>query len=226
MCPQVRWWKHLHLRPIIFRKKIYCRSTLNQWQSLSHQNCLIKFSIDAGLLITVDVGQLTILRDSGYTLRRDEESSLKWAKQPVKFTGCIIFMTVFNDISSGFKENDQEFEISAQLASVFARRFSTGRLSYLGPGSEKWYFTPDYSPRGEWDLVAELLMVKFGENGHPVFRATSPLSRGTLRSNAGAQFFDTLLCRTVKIFSHNNFCYSAQYLRSNPTHFSRQLIYW
>ena len=29
---QVRWWKHLHLRPMILRKKIYCKSTKNEWK--------------------------------------------------------------------------------------------------------------------------------------------------------------------------------------------------
>ena len=31
------------------------------------------------------------------------------------------------------------------------------------------------------------MMIKFGESGHPVFRATSPLSRGTLKSRGGGQ---------------------------------------
>ena len=30
-------------------------------------------------------------------------------------------------------------------------------------------------------------MIKFGESGHPVFRATSPLSRGTLKSKGGGK---------------------------------------
>ena len=30
-------------------------------------------------------------------------------------------------------------------------------------------------------------MLKFGESGHPVFRVTSPLSRGTLRSKGGGK---------------------------------------
>ena len=30
-------------------------------------------------------------------------------------------------------------------------------------------------------------MIKFGESGHPVFRATSPLSRGTLKSRGGGK---------------------------------------
>ena len=35
--------------------------------------------------------------------------------------------------------------------------------------------------------VAELMMIKFGESGHPGFRATSPLSRGTLKSKGGGK---------------------------------------
>ena len=30
-------------------------------------------------------------------------------------------------------------------------------------------------------------MIKFGESGHPVFRATSPLSRGTVKSKGGGK---------------------------------------
>ena len=32
------------------------------------------------------------------------------------------------------------------------------------------------------DRVAELMMIKFGKSGHPVFRSTSPFSRGVLKS--------------------------------------------
>ena len=32
-----------------------------------------------------------------------------------------------------------------------------------------------------------LMMIKFRESGHPVFRATSPLSRGTLKSKGGGK---------------------------------------
>ena len=31
------------------------------------------------------------------------------------------------------------------------------------------------------------MMIKFGGSGHPVFRATSPLSRGTLKSKGGGK---------------------------------------
>ena len=72
--------------------------------------------------------------------------------------------------------------------SVFAKRFSPGSWSFLAPGSEeKWYSTHESKPQGEWDRVAELMVIKFSESGHPVFRATSPLSRGTLKSKGGGQ---------------------------------------
>ena len=41
--------------------------------------------------------------------------------------------------------------------------------------------------QGQCDRVAELMMIKFGESGHPVFRATGPLSRGTLKSKGGGK---------------------------------------
>ena len=83
-------------------------------------------------------------------------------------------------------DNEQECELSAKLVSIYARRFSPGRCSFLGPGSEKkWHSTHESKPQGEWNRVAELMMIKFSESGHPVFRSTSPLSRGTLRSKGG-----------------------------------------
>ena len=97
-------------------------------------------------------------------------------------------MSMFNDISWGSQDNEQECELSAQLVSIYARRFSPGRWSFLGPGSEKkWYSTHVDRPQGEWDRVAELMMIKFSESGHPVFRSTSPLSRGVLKSKGGGK---------------------------------------
>ena len=51
----------------------------------------------------------------------------------------------------------------------------------------KWCSTYNERPGGKWDRVAELMMIKVGESGHPVFRATSSWSRGTLESKGGAK---------------------------------------
>ena len=46
----------------------------------------------------------------------------------------------------------------------------------------KWYGTYSDKPDGDWDKTAELMMLNFAESGHPIFRATSALERGELRS--------------------------------------------
>ena len=46
------------------------------------------------------------------------------------------------------------------------------------------------------------MMIKFSESGHPVFRATSPLSRGTLKSKGGGkyQYTSALMREQLKLF--------------------------
>ena len=95
---------------------------------------------------------------------------------------------MFNDISCGSIDNEKECESNARLVSQNAKRFGTGQWSFLGPGSEKkWYSISADSPQGEWDKIEEKMMLEFGESRHPVFRATSPLSRGQLKSNGGGK---------------------------------------
>ena len=38
------------------------------------------------------------------------------------------------------------------------------------------------SPQGIWDHIAEKMLLEFAESGCPIFRATTPLSRGQLKS--------------------------------------------
>ena len=93
-------------------------------------------------------------------------------------------MTSYGDI----KNNEKECIATSTLVSLFAERFPAGRWSFLGPGSKtKWCSTDKERPGGKWDRVAELMVITFGESGHPVFRATSPLSRGTLKSKGGGK---------------------------------------
>ena len=108
---------------------------------------------------------------------------LRLGVTPEKFTGRIIFMSMFNDISWGSKHNKKECAANAQLVSLYAKKFGVGQWSCLGPGSEKkWYPISEDSRQDEWDTMAEKMMVTLAESGHPVFRATSPLSRGMLNS--------------------------------------------
>ena len=58
-----------------------------------------------------------------------------------------------------------------------------GQWSLIGPGSEKkWYCISEDSPQGVRDKIAERVLVEFAESGCPIFRATTPLSRGQFKS--------------------------------------------
>ena len=101
---------------------------------------------------------------------------------PETFTGRILFMSMFNDISCDRKGNKDECLANAGVVKVLARRFGVGQWSFIGPGSEKKWYSSENSPQGAWDDIAEQMLLEFAESGHPTFRATTPLSRGILKS--------------------------------------------
>ena len=101
---------------------------------------------------------------------------------PETFTGRILFMSMFNDISCDRKDNKDECLKNAETVKVLARRFGIGQWSFIGPGSEKKWYSSENSPQGAWDNIAEQMLLEFAESGHPTFRATTPLSRGILKS--------------------------------------------
>ena len=76
---------------------------------------------------------------------------------------------------------------------------------------KKLHSTCDSRPQGEWDRGAELMVIKFGESGHPVLRATSP---SVLRNAQKHQYTSALMGERLKLF-FAQFCQSAQYLRSS-----------
>ena len=87
-----------------------------------------------------------------------------------------------NDISCDRKGNKDECLANAGLVKVLARKFGVGQWSFLGQGSEKKWYSAENSPQGASDNVAEEMLLEFAESGHPTFRATTPLSRGQLKS--------------------------------------------
>ena len=102
---------------------------------------------------------------------------------PETLTGRILFMSMFNYISCDKKDNEEECLANAQVVSKNAKKFGKGQWSFIGPGSEKkWYSMEENSPQGIWDHIAEKMLVEFAESGCPISRATTPLSRGQLGS--------------------------------------------
>ena len=61
-------------------------------------------------------------------------------------------------------------------------KFGIGQRSFIGPGSEKKWSSAENSPQGIGDHIADKMLLEFAESGHPIFRATTPLSRAILKS--------------------------------------------
>ena len=77
------------------------------------------------------------------------------------------------------------------------------------------------SPRGIWDHIADKMLLEFAESGCPIFRATTPLSRGKLKSKGHGKLSIHFAADQETIettFSHICFCQSAQSLRSSGEH--------
>ena len=93
-------------------------------------------------------------------------------------------MSMFNDISCDKKDNEEECVANAKVVTILARKFCIVQWSFIGPGSEKkWYSMEETSPQGIWDHIAEKMLLEFAESGCPIFRATTPFSIGKLKSN-------------------------------------------
>ena len=84
---------------------------------------------------------------------------------PETFTGGILFMSMFNDISCDRKDNEEECLANARVVKVLAKRFGIGQWPFIGPGSEKkWYSTEENSPQGAWDHIADEMLLEFAES--------------------------------------------------------------
>ena len=74
------------------------------------------------------------------TLQLGEEVKrllLRLHETPENFTGRIIFMSMFNDISCGTKDNERECLANSKVVSILEKKFGIGQWSFIGPGSEK-----------------------------------------------------------------------------------------
>ena len=97
------------------------------------------------------------------------------------------------------------------------KSFSEGICHPWSGDEEKWHGTCNYKPEGKWDQQANQMIEVFAQSGHPVFRGTSALSRGTLKRKQGRNTIHftadseniELIMRTISLSK------SAQYLRSS-----------
>ena len=72
----------------------------------------------------------------------------RFGEAPETFTGRILFMSIFNDISCGTKDNERDCLANAEVVSIYAKKLGIGQWSFIGPGSDKkWYSMEEKSTR-------------------------------------------------------------------------------
>ena len=85
---------------------------------------------------------------------------------------------------------------SAQLVSLYAKRISAGQWSFLGPGSEKkWYSTHEYSPQGEWGQNFRAIDVDICRKQTPNLPIHESIVQRSAQKQRRWKIIHTLLCR-------------------------------
>ena len=108
--------------------------------------------------------------------------------RPKVFKDRIIFMSMYNDIDWTTDGHLEKCVSNFIEVKTYANRFWKGHWSFLGPGTrETWYGTHTFKPNGLWNQCSEMIMLHLRERGHLVFRATSALDRGSLKSKKGGK---------------------------------------
>ena len=104
-------------------------------------------------------------------------------------------MSMYNDTVWRHKGNREIGVANSLIGAKYAPKFVQGHWSFLGCGSEKkWYGTHTCKPYGEWDRVADIMMINFSDSGHPVFRGSSAFERGDLKSKGKGKLSIHVCC--------------------------------
>ena len=85
---------------------------------------------------------------------------------PESFTGRILFTSMVNVIFCDRYDNKDECLRNANIVKTFAGRFGIGQWSFIGPGSEKKWYSSENSPQGAWDNIAEQMLLEFVQRLH------------------------------------------------------------
>ena len=115
---------------------------------------------------------------------------------PEIFTGRIPFMSMFNDISCDKKDKEKECVANAKVVSLDAKRFGPGQWWFIGPGSEKkWYSVEEDSPQGIWDNLVENMLIGIRRKRMFNFPCNDSIVQVQAQKQRTRKTVDSLCCR-------------------------------
>ena len=172
----------------------------------------------------VRVENIPKIHDAGHP-RKDskinERHTVSLSISTAESSSCQCSTTLHGDTKAETCQSNAQ-----EVADCYARRFSCGRWSFLGPGSEKkWYETCSDKPDGNWDRTAEMMMLQFNtESGHPNTSCIQCFWKRWFGKQRTWQEVYSLQrkCKKHRAASqHCDFCTSAQHLRSHSRSLQR-----
>ena len=130
------------------------------------------------------------------TLQLSEEVKrlmLRFDETPENFTGRTIFLSMFNDIHVHQKTmNKNAWRMpNSNLCTREDLEMDYGHLLVLVLKRSGIVLVRTVHTEN-WDNIAERMLLEFAESDCPIFRATSPLSRGRLRSKGHGKLSYTM----------------------------------
>ena len=114
---------------------------------------------------------------------------------PETFTGRILFMSMFNDISCDRKDNKEQCLANAGVVKVLAKRFGVGQWSFIGPGSEKNWYSSENGPQGAWGQHCGRNAVGIRRKRTSYFPCNDSIVQGRSQEQRTWKTVDTLRCR-------------------------------
>ena len=135
---------------------------------------------------------------------------------------------MFNDISCDNNGSEEECLAHAEVVSILAKKFGIGQWSFIGPGSEKkWYSTEEKRSTRNLGSYRGQDAVGIRRKRVSNFPCNNSIVQGKSQKQRTWKTVDTFCCilrNNWDHFLHNCFCHSAQSLRSSCRHVWRILI--
>ena len=114
---------------------------------------------------------------------------------PETFTGRVLFMSMFKDISCDKKDNEEECLANARVVKVLARKFGIGQWSFIGPGSEKKWYSAENSPQGALGSYCGRNVVGIRRKRTSYLPCNNSIVQGSAQKQKTWKTVNTLHCR-------------------------------
>ena len=139
---------------------------------------------------------------------------------PENFTGRILFMSMFNDISCDNKGNERKCLANAKVVSILAKKFGIGQWSFIGPGSEKSGILWKRIVHKEFGMISRKRCCWNSPKANvqsSVLRLHCPEVNSEAKNMDNCRFTIVPTRQRLRLF-FECFCKSAQSLRSSCEH--------